>query len=137
LLEPPSLTLPSIEAAIPFEVKESHITRPRSQIITKQVVKLAQEAGGSEDGACVVYCLLVCLRWFKRQAQLEVYDADLYLLRAEACQVIAKKIIEDIEDNEYLFLEVLLRRYSILRNGRESMPANGRFIPLELGGATG
>ncbi|PWW75084.1 hypothetical protein C7212DRAFT_352983 [Tuber magnatum] len=121
-----------IEAAVPCELKETHITRPHSQIITKQVVLLAQEAAGGEDRACVVYCLLVCLRWFKRQARLEMYDAGLYLLRAEACQVISKLIIEDTPDNEYLFQEVLLKRYSILRNGRESAPANAVERAVDL-----
>jgi len=121
-----------IEAAVPCELKETHITRPHSQIITKQVVLLAQEAAGDEDRACIVYCLLVCLRWFKRQARLEMYDAGLYLLRAEACQVIAKRIIEDISENEYLFQEVLLKRYSILRNGQESTPANAVERAVDL-----
>ncbi|KAI5845151.1 hypothetical protein DFP73DRAFT_512794 [Morchella snyderi] len=113
-----------IEAAVPFELKESQITRPHSQIITKEVVALAARAGGDEDRACVVYCLLVCLRWFKRQAKLELFDADLNILRAESCQVIAKRIIEDSEDQDYLFSEVLLQRFSILRNGVESTPSN-------------
>lgn len=74
----------------------------------------------------------MCLRWFKRQAKLEIYDAELYLLRAEACQVIAKRLIESIEDNEYLFHEVLLKRYCILINGRESAPANGLLNLLRV-----
>ncbi|KAL7274333.1 Calcium channel yvc1 [Rhizina undulata] len=114
-----------IEAAVSCELKESHITRPHSRIITHDVVRLAKEAGGDEDKGCVVYCLLVCLRWFKRQAVLELCDADLNALRAEACQVIAKRIIEGYDDDQdFLFQEVLLKRYSILRNGEESIPAN-------------
>ncbi|RPB01239.1 hypothetical protein L873DRAFT_1677882 [Choiromyces venosus 120613-1] len=121
-----------IEATVSCEVKESHVTRPHSQIITKEVILLAQEAAGPEDRACVVYCLLICLRWFKRQARLEMFDAELYLLRAEACQVLAKRIIEGISDNEYLFQEVLLKRYSILKNGEESTPANAVERAVDL-----
>jgi len=63
-----------------------------------------------------------------------MYDEGLYLLRASACQVIAKLIIEDISDHEYLFQEVLLKRYSILKNGQKTTPANGLWnISSEMG----
>jgi len=63
-----------------------------------------------------------------------MYDEGLYLLRAEACQVVAKHIIEDISDHEYLFQEVLLKRYSILRNGQKTTPANGlRNVSSRMG----
>jgi hypothetical protein len=55
-------------------------------------VKAAKEAGGKENGACVVYCLLVNKRWFKKQAMLELWDADLHNVRAVACEVIAKQL---------------------------------------------
>lgn len=55
-------------------------------------MKAAKEAGGKENGACVVYCLLVNKRWFKKQAMLELWDADLHNVRATACEVIAKQL---------------------------------------------
>ncbi|KAA8910563.1 hypothetical protein FN846DRAFT_939075 [Sphaerosporella brunnea] len=121
-----------VEQAVPCELKETQITRPHSEIITHSVVQLAREAGGPEDRACVVFCLLVCLRWFKRQAVLEMFDADLDNLRAEACQVIAKMIIESCEDHDYLFQEVLLKRFSVLKNGKESMPTNSVEKAVDL-----
>ncbi|RPB28956.1 hypothetical protein L211DRAFT_881447 [Terfezia boudieri ATCC MYA-4762] len=121
-----------IEAAVPCELKESHITRPHSPIITHGVVDLARNAAGTENKACVVFCLLICLRWFKRQALLEMYDADLNVLRAEACQVIAKKIIESTEDQEYLFSGILLQKFSILKNGEETTPANAVEKAIDL-----
>lgn len=81
-----------IEEVIPCELKESHITTPHGKIITKGVIKAAQAAGGKDFGACVVYCLLVNKRWFKKQAMLELWDADLHELRAIACEVIAKEM---------------------------------------------
>jgi hypothetical protein len=42
----------------------------------------------------VVFCLLVCLRWFKMQSNIELWDADLHLRRAVACEVIAKRMYE-------------------------------------------
>lgn len=53
-----------------------------------------------------------------------IWVTDLNNLRAEACQVIAKTIIESYEDHDYLFQEVLLKRFSILKNGKESPPSN-------------
>jgi len=81
-----------IEEVIPCELKESHITTPHGKIITKAVIKAAHAAGGKDHGACVVYCLLVNKRWFKKQAMLELWDADLHELRATACEIIAKEM---------------------------------------------
>ena len=61
-------------------------------MITPTVVKCAREAGGEELKQCVVFGLLVCKKWFKRQATLELWDADLHDIRAVACEVIAKRM---------------------------------------------
>src|SRR2546423_3174883 len=45
-------------------------------------------------------------------------------VRAAACEVIAKAIIEGEEDQDYLMQDVLLKRYAIIRNGKETEPAN-------------
>lgn len=81
-----------IEEAVPCELEELQVTRPHSKIITQKVVKAAKEAGGSENRACVVYCLLIVKRWFKHQAMVELWDADLHAVRAVACEVIAKQM---------------------------------------------
>lgn len=113
-----------IEECIPCELKESHITSPHSKVINAKVLEAAKEAGGREYAACVVFCLLVNTRWWRHQALLELWDAELHYLRATACEVIAKKIIETEEDTEYLLHSVLLKRYSILVDGRPTHPAN-------------
>lgn len=84
-----------IEQVIPCELEEEKITRANSAVITPKVLKTAKEAGGSEYAACVVYCLLVCKRWFKKQANLELWDADLHDVRAVACEVLAKQMYDD------------------------------------------
>jgi hypothetical protein len=81
-----------IDECIPCELEEGLITKPRSRIVTPKVLKAAKEAAGEEYGACVVYCLLVNVRWFKRQAKLEIWDADLHNLRAVAAETIAKRM---------------------------------------------
>ncbi|KIW14624.1 hypothetical protein PV08_07408 [Exophiala spinifera] len=113
-----------IEEVIPIELPEDKITAANSGVITKKVVQTAREAGGKDYASCVVYCLLVCNRWFRHQARLELWDADLHEVRAVACEVIAKRIIEAEEDQEYLMQKVLLQRYSVVRKDEESAPAN-------------
>lgn len=81
-----------IEECVPCELSEEQITQPHSKVITKKVIKAAKEAGGQDRAACVVYCLLVNKRWWKHQALVELWDAELHLLRALACEVIAKQL---------------------------------------------
>ncbi|KAI9807412.1 MAG: hypothetical protein M1833_000157 [Piccolia ochrophora] len=113
-----------IEQVVPCELEEWKITKANSPVVTRRVELAAKEAGGSEHRACVVYCLLVCKRWFKRQALMELYDADMLNVRAVACEVLAKRLIEEEEDQDFLLQEVLLKRYSVIRNGEETVPAN-------------
>lgn len=81
-----------IEQVIPCELEEWKVTKANSPVITRKVIKTAREAGGKDYKSCVVYCLLVCKRWFKRQASLELWDADLHDVRAMACEVLAKRL---------------------------------------------
>ncbi|KAF2089706.1 hypothetical protein K490DRAFT_37815 [Saccharata proteae CBS 121410] len=113
-----------IEIVIPCELEEHQITEAHSHVITPEVVELAKCAGKEEHRACVVYCLLVAHKWFKRQAAIELWDADLHDVRAVACEVIAKQVIEAEEDLSFLLEDVLLKRYSILIDGEPSIPAN-------------
>ena len=81
-----------IEQVVPCELEESKITKANSPIITRKVVKAAKEAGGKDYGACVIYSLLVCKKWFKKQALAELWDADLHNARSTACEVLAKRL---------------------------------------------
>lgn len=113
-----------IEECVPCELNPELVTRPHSKVITTKVIKAAKAAGGSEHGACVVFCLLVNKKWWKHQSLVELWDADLHNLRAMACEVIAKQIIETEDDASYLIHSVLLKRYSIIVNGRPTLPTN-------------
>lgn len=125
-----------IELVVPCELEEERITAAHSNIITPAVIATAKSAGkvdnpGNADASsnpdyssCVVYCLLVCKKWFKKQATLELWDADLHQVRAVACEVLAKHIIEEEEDLKYLLRDVLLKRYSIVVDGEDTNPAN-------------
>ncbi|KAF9893169.1 hypothetical protein FE257_012584 [Aspergillus nanangensis] len=113
-----------IEQVISCELDESVITDPNSKIVTAAVVQTAKSAGGEDLKGCVLFCLLICLRWFKIQAMEELWDSDLHQGRALACEVIAKRIIEAEEDQDFLLLHSLLKRYSIFVDGEETHPAN-------------
>ncbi|KAG0646364.1 vacuolar conductance [Hyphodiscus hymeniophilus] len=117
-----------IESVVPCELEEDTITKAHSRVITTAVVKAAKEAGRvgeSEDySSCVIYALLVNKRWFKKQAMLELWDADLHNVRAVACEVIAKQLIETEEDQDYLLQDILLKRYSIVVDDEQTAPAN-------------
>ena len=118
-----------IEEVVPCELPEERVTQPHSNVITPAVMKTAMSAGKvsgmNEDyGACVVYCLLVVKNWFRLQGKLELWDADLHDLRAVACEKLAKMIIEEEEDVDYLMQDVLLKRYSIVVDGEDTKAAN-------------
>jgi hypothetical protein len=126
-----------IEQVIPCELPEDRITQPHSNVITAAVVKTAKSAGklsGSSDdyNACVVFCLLIVKHWFHLQSQLELWDADLHKVRATACEVIAKSIIEDEEDITYLMQDILLKRYSIVVDEQDTAPANAIEKAVDL-----
>lgn len=113
-----------IQECVPCEMESIQITKPHSRVITAQVIAAAKEAGGSEHKGCVVYALLVNKRWFQHEALVELWDADLHDLRAQACGVIAKNIIENEENLKYLMHAVLLRRYSFIADGKATPPTN-------------
>ncbi|KAK7421855.1 Calcium channel yvc1 [Neonectria magnoliae] len=121
-----------IRECIPCDLEEAQITRSHSTIITKKVIKAAKEAGSHQYRGCVVYALLVNLHWFKCEAMLELWDADLHQLRAVACTVIAKEIIETEEDMEYLLHNILLRRYSFIRGSLPTAPVNVIEMAVDL-----
>ena len=74
----------------------------------------------------------MCYRWFKRQALIELWDADLHNVRATACEVLAKQIIEHEEDQSYLLQNLLLQRFSILINNEATEPANAVERAVDL-----
>lgn len=121
-----------IEQVIPCELPEDKVEAAHSPIITNAVIKTARNAGGEEHKACVVYCLLVVKKWFKQQAIKELWDADMHNVRAIAAEIIAKKIIEEEEDLNYLMENVLLKRYSIWLDGEDTVPANAIERAVDL-----
>lgn len=125
-----------IEQVIPCELEEEQITKAHSPILTQGVLNTAKEAGGEQHQACVVFCLLVVKKWFQRQALAELWDADLHDVRAIAAEMMAKRLIEAEEDMNYLFEEVLLKRYSTLVDGEPTPAANAIEKAVDLHAVT-
>jgi hypothetical protein len=147
-----------IERVLPCEVEPGRITAAHGDVLTDAVLATARSAGdlpGSaangdgDDGQraeCVVFCLLVVARWFRKQALLELWDAELHALRGLACEVLAKRLIEDAATSpsasagppadppdDILRLErLLLTRFSTLRDGLPTPPANAVEMAVDL-----
>ncbi|KAF1850591.1 uncharacterized protein K460DRAFT_18160 [Cucurbitaria berberidis CBS 394.84] len=121
-----------IEQVIPCELEEEQVTKAHSSIITNAVLETAKQAGAPEHNACVVFCLLVVKKWFKKQALAELWDSDLHDVRAVAAEMMAKRLIEAEEDMNYLFEEVLLKRYSTLVDGNPTVPTNAVEKAVDL-----
>ncbi len=79
-----------IQEVIPFDMEQDQVTQAHSPIITAKVVQVAREAGGQDNQACVVFCLLINKRWFEHQSFVELWNSGLHRVRATACEVIAK-----------------------------------------------
>lgn len=62
-----------------------------------------------ESFAGVVFQLIV--RYFRRKSSRELADADLYDLRVTTCDRMAKLIIDSVDDDHYLFTDILLKRF--------------------------
>ncbi|GMF69208.1 unnamed protein product [Aspergillus oryzae] len=85
-----------IEQVIPCEIEENIITSPTSRVITGNVVQTAKEAGGEDLRGCVLLILTINPSYR----------------------------IETEEDQDFLLLHTLLKRYSIFIDGEETVPAN-------------
>lgn len=124
-----------IDEVIAIEYKEEEITQPNSPILNEKVIKLVYvAAGGKGDGklgssshryqSALVFSLLKVCGWYWQQAEFELYDTNLYNLRAIAAQTLAAIVIESIHDDEYLFLAMLCHRFTICVNEVDSAPVN-------------
>ncbi|KAK9248944.1 hypothetical protein V1506DRAFT_526508 [Lipomyces tetrasporus] len=122
-----------LDTIIPIEIKDTRVTRPGgATVITPEVQDLALEAADGDKKACIIYALLTCKQWFRHLELQELYDADLNALKATACEVIAKRLIEREEDQDFLFKQMLCRRFSIVINGEVTDARNALEYAIDL-----
>ncbi|KAI9793242.1 MAG: hypothetical protein M1816_000663 [Peltula sp. TS41687] len=113
-----------IEQVIPCEIEVDRVTKPNSPIITPRVEKAAKEAGGEEYRGCVVFCLLSYITPESLPAKFSQNDCEFIGAEVKTCRAKESYRIESEEDQSYLQEEILLRRYSTLRDGQETVPTN-------------
>lgn len=128
-----------IDKVIPIVFPVSDVTGANSPVLNENVLKLVYRAAGGQGGGkpgtsshryqgALVFALLKVTDWYWQQREHELYDNELYLLRAVAAQTLAASLIEAASDDEYLFLSMLTHRYSINLNGEDLHPV----LALEL-----
>ncbi|KAK7204213.1 hypothetical protein BZA70DRAFT_281820 [Myxozyma melibiosi] len=122
-----------LDEIIPIEIKETRISRPGStSIITPAVVETALAAADGDRRACIVFALLTVKMWYGKLERRELCDADLYSLKAEACAMIAKRIIEEEQDQDFLFKEMLCRRFSLIVDNEVTDARNALELAVDI-----
>jgi len=132
-----------IDEIIPVQFDDSVVLSPDSKVLNERVINLALEAaGGSGDGkpgtssrkyrAVLIFALLKVCGWYWELAATEIHDSDLYYLRASTSQQLAKLIIENENDDKYLFIQMLCRRYVVNLNTIDSEPTNALEMAVDM-----
>ncbi|OLL25622.1 Eukaryotic translation initiation factor 2 subunit alpha [Neolecta irregularis DAH-3] len=123
-----------IERLIDCELDQEEIVKPNSRIMTKNVVALVEDIGGPaiHDRACIVFALLICRRYFQRQLVTDLTDTDVNLPRVVACDILAKRILEKTTDKNFLFQEVLLKKYQVIHGNRTTEPLNAIELAIDI-----
>ncbi|KAK6202719.1 putative vacuolar conductance protein [Scheffersomyces amazonensis] len=132
-----------IDKVIPIVFDSSEISSSNSPILNSRVLELVYEAaGGKGNGkphtssykyrAALVFCLLRVCGWYWQQAEFELSDNKLYLLRAETAQILAAKIIDSTSNDEYLFLGLLCHRYVINLNNIDATPVSALELAVDM-----
>lgn len=124
-----------LDEVIPTVYDVEEVTCPHSRIINQDVIKLVKEACGGDPNdkkslqkyrSVLLFALLKVSSWYMELADEELHSASLYQLRSIAAQHLCRVIIEQEEsvDLQFLFMEMLLRRYVINENDEDSEPVS-------------
>ncbi len=127
-----------LDQVIPVEVAPAQL----GSILTPRVIHLAYEAcGGKGDGevgsssrkyrACIIFCLLTVTNWYGQLAEMNLHDATLYHSRLAAAEQLAKLLIESQKDEQYLFIQMLCRRYSISLCEQDTTPVSALELAVD------
>ncbi|SCU94109.1 LAFA_0F19922g1_1 [Lachancea sp. 'fantastica'] len=132
-----------IDKVVPILYDDKLIMCDHSRILNMNVLNLAREAcGGNKDDtkslhkyqSVVVFSLLKVCSWNWELAAAELHNAELYSLRASAAQQLCKLIIEQEEtrDAQFLFIQMLCRRYVINENDEDSVAQNALELAMDM-----
>ncbi|ANZ76173.1 BA75_03088T0 [Komagataella pastoris] len=126
---------------IPAEIHE--ITRPDSTLLNANVVEAVYNAAGGvgkgKEGtssrkyrSALPFCLLKVSEWYMQLADMELSAAQLHESRSVAAQQLSKIIIEQQQDERYLFIAMLTRRFTINLNSEDSYPQNVLELSVDM-----
>lgn len=132
-----------IDKTIPIQFEESKVLSPDSTILNPKIIQLALEAAGGEDNgepgttsrnyrSCLIFALLKVSGWYFDLASFELHDSELYLLRSSTAAQLAKLIIEQEEDDNYLFIHMLCHRFVINENTVDSDPVSAVELAVDM-----
>ena len=132
-----------IDKVVPIVYDPNDIVCDHSEILSPKVVKLAYEAcgGNPKDKAnkrkyqsVIIFSLLKVCEWYSILATMEVHNAKLYETRNLASQQLCKLLIEreETRDLQFLFMQLLLRRYVINENDEDQEPLNALELATDM-----
>lgn len=132
-----------IDKVVPILYEEQVIMCDHSRILNSRVIALAREACGGSKGnqqslrkyqSALIFCLLKVCAWYWDLAAAELHNAEIYNLRASAAQQLCKLIIEQEEqrDAQFLFIQMLCRRYVINENDEDSVAQNALELAMDM-----
>ncbi|KAL3229078.1 Calcium channel YVC1 [Nakaseomyces bracarensis] len=132
-----------IDTAVHVTYDVAEIESDHSTVVTDEVVELAIKACGGDPNdqksldkyrSVVIYSLLKVYSWYTKLADAELHNAELYAVRGVAAQQICKLIIDREERNDlcFMFMQMLLRRYTISENDEDSEPANAIELASDM-----
>lgn len=132
-----------IDTAVHVTYDVAEIESDHSIVVTEEVVQLALQACGGDSHdkksrdkyrSVVIFALLRVYSWYSQLADTELHNAELYVVRGVAAQQICKKIIDQEEENDlyFMFMQMLLRRYTICENDEDSEPANAIELASDM-----
>ncbi|KAH3670611.1 hypothetical protein OGAPHI_001126 [Ogataea philodendri] len=126
-----------IDNVIPIPLREEQITGLDSIVLTDKVIRAVLDAAGGEGAsarryqACLVFCLLKVSGWYYSLSIKELSDDTLYSTRMLAAQKLAAILIENEQDEKYLFISMLCNRYSINLHDEDTEPENALELAVD------
>lgn len=120
-----------IDAIIPTSLDFDLIASEKSTILNDDVIQLVYDACGGDKTdsksigkyrAPLIFALLNVSSWYSILSESELHHTKLYESRSIAAQQLCKIILdrEESKNLDYMFLNMLLRRYSINENDIDS-----------------
>ncbi|CCF60248.1 hypothetical protein KAFR_0J01840 [Kazachstania africana CBS 2517] len=132
-----------IDNAVPIIYEIDEITSEKSEIVNGKVLEFAYQACGGDSGnklslqkyqAVLIFALLNLAKWYDTLANQELSNFKLYQTRSIATQRLCRMVIDKEEKQRlhFLFMQLLLRRYVINENDKDSEPMNSVELATDM-----